>query len=1038
MNQTKNMPAGIKKVIRDLKRVDAGDRPVSFWFLNHHLDPDEIRRQVRAMAEKGLGGFMFHGREGLRVEYLGHEWETAFRAALDEAKRLGMHVWLYDEMHFPSGVAGGKLLEKYPGRVMLTLVPFVERKVPALQTINLSFNIAPKYVLASRADKPGRTLDLGHQVRDGRLTWRNTTGGPAWLLVLAEHRCAPGPDNKAPFLCPDYLDAEVMREFIHMTHAWYAKRFGPDFGRTIKGIFTDNGCAHFGHIRRGVPWSRELEKRYLSVTGRTIQDALPALLLEVPGWREHRIRFWRFFGHEFIRTFVGAVNDYCRKKKIFSTGHYCVEEGMGEHVRQIGDYFEVMRNQTLNAVDQLGPYKTGASLFGYTVGEHLTAGIKNTSSAALWYNSPRVMCESFGLAGQDNWGLNLAELRRITGHLLALGVDLFVPHGLYYSIAGPRKWESLPDHLHNSFWHYYREWSDWTARLCQLSAGGQSTANVGVLYPASTLQVHMELGAGRKNIESDLNMADGWSANWLKAACCTGSVSDRGRVVDKVTLAYTGILDELTHNRVAFEVLPEDILQTGNVAGTKTLNLPARGGRQIVTLKLLILPETLVLEKASLKKLNSFARDGGCVVCLNKIPNLAYDPVSGRLTHITPPFLNGHYRLIKTSDKKPFCAELITLIHEQAPQLLRISGKGPDVVARTWEKSGCRFYFVHNSSSHPAAGLRMELSEPEAPLEIDLDNPRLESLPWMRNGKDWNLAFDLPPAASRLFVVPADNHERIIPTDNIVTQKKHVAPVKEVNMWLDLPDEWGCRPAGDNIIPLLSSHVFTRGALEIHRYDFILRDSLKNLRCLLDLEMSRKELLRRRHGDGLKVTLNGHVLGPFVPGSYLDAWIFEATTGSATQKGVNRLEIEMNGNWKLWTPYLIGPFYVRRGPDRDTLTHMPKRISLGDWRKQGWVYYSGTINYRNTITLPEKAKGRALLLDMGAVADGAEIRLNGRLIGRRILPPWRYELPPTNKKRLLLEVRVFNTMSNVFCPPGLPSGWLGPKARLGWKLEKTD
>ena len=54
----------IQKIIRDLKHLDTEYRPVSFWFLNHYLDPHEIRRQVRAIAGTSLVLLVFSAVKG--------------------------------------------------------------------------------------------------------------------------------------------------------------------------------------------------------------------------------------------------------------------------------------------------------------------------------------------------------------------------------------------------------------------------------------------------------------------------------------------------------------------------------------------------------------------------------------------------------------------------------------------------------------------------------------------------------------------------------------------------------------------------------------------------------------------------------------------------------------------------------------------------------------------------------------------------------------------------------------------------------------
>ena len=83
--------------------------PCPFWFWNGTMNADEIKRQMRLMREAGITEFLIHGRYGLKTEYLSEDWFAAVRAAVDEAKKTGMRAWLYDELNWPSGSAGGKV-----------------------------------------------------------------------------------------------------------------------------------------------------------------------------------------------------------------------------------------------------------------------------------------------------------------------------------------------------------------------------------------------------------------------------------------------------------------------------------------------------------------------------------------------------------------------------------------------------------------------------------------------------------------------------------------------------------------------------------------------------------------------------------------------------------------------------------------------------------------------------------------------------------------------------------------------------------------
>ncbi|MFA6715859.1 MAG: hypothetical protein WCS27_10815, partial [Victivallaceae bacterium] len=72
-------------------------RSAPFWSWNGKLDEAELRRQIRIFKDMGMGGFFMHSRIGLATPYLSSEWFELINACIDEAKKLGMDAWLYDE-----------------------------------------------------------------------------------------------------------------------------------------------------------------------------------------------------------------------------------------------------------------------------------------------------------------------------------------------------------------------------------------------------------------------------------------------------------------------------------------------------------------------------------------------------------------------------------------------------------------------------------------------------------------------------------------------------------------------------------------------------------------------------------------------------------------------------------------------------------------------------------------------------------------------------------------------------------------------------
>jgi len=103
-----NIVAGFNQPRRDCSQVP-------FWFWNGSLDPEEFRAQLREMARQGVYAAMPHPRFGMdRREYLEEPFWRAMAAALDEADKLGMQLWLYDDYNWPSGGAGGRVTDGRP------------------------------------------------------------------------------------------------------------------------------------------------------------------------------------------------------------------------------------------------------------------------------------------------------------------------------------------------------------------------------------------------------------------------------------------------------------------------------------------------------------------------------------------------------------------------------------------------------------------------------------------------------------------------------------------------------------------------------------------------------------------------------------------------------------------------------------------------------------------------------------------------------------------------------------------------------------
>ena len=83
-----------------------------FWFWNGEMDHAQMRHQIQLMFDQGIKAFVIHARVGLLVPYLSEAWFDCCQVAFKTAADLGMKVWLYDEDNWPSGYAGGRVIQQ--------------------------------------------------------------------------------------------------------------------------------------------------------------------------------------------------------------------------------------------------------------------------------------------------------------------------------------------------------------------------------------------------------------------------------------------------------------------------------------------------------------------------------------------------------------------------------------------------------------------------------------------------------------------------------------------------------------------------------------------------------------------------------------------------------------------------------------------------------------------------------------------------------------------------------------------------------------
>lgn len=426
-------------------------RPAIFWSWNGSLEAGRLIRQIGQMKDAGLGGFFMHAREGMKKPYLKPEWFDTVRICVDEAERAGLHAWIYDELGWPSGYAGGEVPRKGS-----------EFRAKALHMKTAEVPETDEYRLLMR-----HPIDAGEYVYF--YEWTAPLGNPRY--------------EGASYV--DLLYPEVTEAFLQSTHRRYEEREGERFGSVIPGIFSDEACVLMweGTEAAMLPWTSGLEQLFREAYGYELAPSLPSLVYPEGEYRRIRHDYWKLIVGLLLNHYSKTVYDWCEAKGLAYTGHYMAEDHLWKTMRFLGDTMPHYEYMHIPGMDYLGRqvHKTDLE-FCPGGGTVMTA--KQVASVAHQLSKPRALSELFGGAGQD-YDLRLQKWM-IDWHLVH-GINVFTPHLLPYSVLGlgKRDWPPVIG-PQQPWWEHYRLLNDYQTRMSYALTCGRRMTSLLVIHPAES------------------------------------------------------------------------------------------------------------------------------------------------------------------------------------------------------------------------------------------------------------------------------------------------------------------------------------------------------------------------------------------------------------------------------------------------------------------------------------------------------------------------------------------------------------------------
>ncbi len=922
------------------KKPTSEYRGCPLWAWNTKLDKGQLRRQIDAFKEMGLGGFHMHVRVGLDTEYMGDEFMDLVKFCVDYAEEKGLLACLYDDDRWPSGVVGGNLIAKYP-----------EHKVKhILFTPNPYGTVGPVGGCAPSSAEPCRsenghllarysiTLDRQGNLAEGRmLSDSEPSNGNTWYAYVETNPPSPWFNGQTYV---DTLSPDAISRFIEMSYERYKEKVGDRFGSTVPCSFTDE--PQFAIKRRlpnptakqdiFFPWTNDLpltfQKRYGSDPD--LISHLPELAWNLPG-NQPSVTRYRFHDHvcdRFVSAYMDQIGEWCRENNILLNGHMMEEPTLSSQTSAIGEAMRCYRKMGLPGIDLLADAV-----------EFNTA--KQASSVARQNGARACGSETYGCT---HWTFSFEGHKGCSDWQAALGINFRVQHLAWVSMAGEGKRDYPASINYQSPWYKeYGHIEDYFARVNVALTRGTAVTRVGVIHP----------------IES----------YWL----CFGP-EGAGNEMARRDQAFGDLTSWLLHGLVDFDFISESLLpdQFGGYADKK-LHVGA------CAYDVIILSNLRTLRSTTFRlAVQGFLQAGGDVIVAGEIPTLID----------AQPRQNFHHAAFAAGNILPWDRGLILSYLDPYRDIKFTSSSGgidnsDKLLYQMREDGEARFVFICNTDRGSAVDGYVSIKGAWNVMVLDTFSGDEKWVKAWRN-KEWTVFPHKFEGCESLLL-------RLVPAaasaeHSIVEPASHPEPhVDSRELSVDLLRT----SLSDHNVLLLDKALYRvndgnwAGPQEILQADNDIRDQLHLPRkgstwrqpwCVPKEERAPKALVVLKFSfeseidcdfdtflalevqDYMVITMNGIDLTAKLR-LERQWWVDESITKiplekGTIKKGTNTLMLEFPFGLltDLERVYILGPFSVKiDGPTARIDAVAPRKLSWGSIAEQGLPFYAGNVDYEFTV-----------------------------------------------------------------------------------------
>lgn len=470
-------------------------RPYARWWWNGNVvRREEIDRELKIMKEGGLAGVEItpirmpdevEDVQGEPVVWLSDEWLSILKYTTEKAKAMNMQVDMIVGTGWPFGgdfLENDETIQGIQQRVIKLEGPGKRQVDQLIAPTNYPSKLIQVKLIPENIDAMDQVKELLSAVNGNSIEFEVPEGVHYLHMVSWRQNYdqvyfgAPG--GEGPVL--DHFNAVAVKKYLTRTSDRLEEVFGENIGDHIRSMFCDSIELH------GANWTGDFEQEFEEKHNYAVTPYLPFVLDQAPVYpqmaetiRQVRFDFYDTLSRLFMERFLKVFHQWCQeigvKSRYQPYGFPFLYTHMtdGSMVPDIPEGDQFLYNGSWQPYANINDIRY-AVWNKYASSGGKIAGRKVVSSEAMT-----------NLKGVFKTTLDYKK--QATDLDFCGGINHLILHGYNYSppSAGFPGWVRFGTYYsdQNTWWPYFRQWSDYTARISAVLQNTQPATQIALYSP---------------------------------------------------------------------------------------------------------------------------------------------------------------------------------------------------------------------------------------------------------------------------------------------------------------------------------------------------------------------------------------------------------------------------------------------------------------------------------------------------------------------------------------------------------------------------